>query len=61
MSQKFPGKGYKQVDDLPEVNKNSIKSYNEKNNEGHFLGDDILHIRNLKQALNHGLVLKKIQ
>ena len=41
MSQKFPVNGYKQVEYLPEFNKNSIKSYNEKNNEGYFLGDDI--------------------
>ena len=87
----------KLIKDTFQCNKNFIKIYNEKNDEGYFLEVDVqypekfhdchnnllflpeklkieklvanlhdktecvIHIRNLKQTLNHGLVLKKVQ
>ena len=85
--------------DTPQINEDSMKSYNEESDEGYFLEVDVeyleklhelhndlpflpdrmkikgfeklvanlhdkteyvIHIRNLKQALNHGLALKTV-
>ena len=93
MSQKLPVNTFEWIEDTSQFNEDFIKSYNEENDEGHFLEVDlhdlhndlpflpeririekvekfvanlhdkteyVIHIRNLKQALNHGLVLKKV-
>ena len=37
MSQKLPVNRFKWVEDIPEFNKDFMKNYNEKRNEGYFL------------------------
>ena len=70
MSQKFPVNNLERIKDASHFNEDFIKNYNESD-EVCFLQVDIkanLHdktecvmlIKNLKQALNNGLVLKKV-
>ena len=98
--QKLPINNFEWIQDTSYFNKDFIKNYNEKSDEGYFLEGDVqypktlngvhndlpflpermkiekveklvtnlydkteyvIHKRNLKQALNHGLVLKKAQ
>ena len=98
MSQKLPVNKFEWIKNTSKFNKDFIKNYNEKSDEGYFLEIDVqypeklhelyidlpflpermkieknenlvanlhdkteyvIHIRNLKQALNHGLAFKK--
>ena len=99
MSQKLPVNKFEWIKNTSKFNKDFIKNYNEKSDEGYFLEIDVqypeklhelyidlpflpermkieknenlvanlhdkteyvIHIRNLKEALNHELVLKKV-
>ena len=99
MSQKLPVNNFEWIEDTSQFNKDFIKSYIEKSDEGYFLEVDVqypeklhelhndlpflpervkiekfeklvtnlhdktkyvIHIRNLKQTLNHGLIPKKV-
>ena len=99
MSQKFPVNNFEWIEDTSQFNKDFIKNYIEKSDEGYFLEVDVqypeklhelhndlpflperakietfeklvtnlhdktkyvIHIRNLKQTLNHGLIPKKV-
>ena len=56
MSPKLPVNKFEWVEDTSQFNENFIKNYNEESDEG----CDVIHIRNLKEAINYGLVLKKV-
>ena len=67
VSKKLPINGFKWENDLSRFNEKFIKNYNENSDVGYFLEVDIedkekyvIHIIALKQALNHGLVLKYV-
>ena len=66
MSQKLPVNNFEWIEDTSQFNEDFIKNYNEESDEGDFLEVDVqypdkteyvIHIRNSKQALNHGLIL----
>ena len=65
MLHKLPENGLKWVQNLSEFDKGFIKGYNEKSKEGYFLETDVqykneyvIHMKNLEETLNHGLVFK---
>ena len=66
MSRKLPVNNPEWIKYTFQFNEDFIKTYAEENDEGYFLEVDVqypenvMDIRNLKQALNHGLVLKKV-
>ena len=66
MSRKLPVNNPEWIKYTFQFNEDFIKNYAEENDEGYFLEVDVqypenvMDIRNLKQALNHGLVLKKV-
>ena len=72
MSQTVPVNKFGWIKDTYQFDEDFIKNYNEESKEGYFLEVDVqcleknnlhdkseyvIHIRNLKQALNHGLAL----
>ena len=72
MLQKLKVNNFEWIDDTSQFNKDFIKSYNKESDERmkiekveklvtnlHDKSEHVIHIRNLKQALNHELVLKK--
>ena len=61
MSPKLPLNDFKWVKKLSKFDESFIKSYDENSDQGYFPEVDVVHIRALKQALNHGLILKKLQ
>ena len=56
MSQKLPVNNFEWIKDTSQFNKEFIKTIMKKVNL-HDKTEYVIHIRNLKQALNHGLVL----
>ena len=66
MSQKLPVNDFKWVEETSPFNKDFIKIYNEDNNiekllaKLHVKEEHVIHITDLKQALNRELVLKKV-
>ena len=52
MSKELPVDGFKWKRNMLKFNKDFIKNYDEES--------DVVYIRALKQALNHGLILKKV-
>ena len=76
MLQKLPVGGFKWIKDVSKIDEDFIKNYDENGDIGYFLKVDVkypnelcnlhdkknyvVHIRSLKQALNHGLILKKV-
>ena len=66
MSQKLPANDFKWVEETSPFNKDFIKIYNEDNNiekllaKLHVKEEHVIHITDLKQALNRELVLKKV-
>ena len=72
MLQKLKVNNFEWIDDTSQFNKDFIKSYNKESDERmkiekveklvtnlHDKSEHVIHIRNLKQALNPELVLKK--
>ena len=69
MSQKLSANNFEWIKNTLKLNKDLIKTYNEESDEGYFIdvgvlyleklhdkSEYVIHIRNLKQVLNHGLV-----
>ena len=59
---KLPVNGFKWLEDTSEINEEFIKNYDKINNKGYILEvdvkyprklHDVVHIKSLKQALNH--------
>ena len=72
MLQKLKVNNFEWIDDTSQFNKDFIKSYNKESDERmkikkveklvtnlHDKSEHVIHIRNLKQALNPELILKK--
>ena len=67
MSQKLPVNVFRFENDLSRFNENFLKNYNENSDIGYLLEVDVEYpkkywvlIRALKQASNHGLILKEM-
>ena len=59
MSQKLLVDKWKQIENTTQFNKDFIENYSEDSDEGYFIANlndkkNVMYIRNLKQALNHG-------
>ena len=71
MSQTFAVDSFKQVENISQINKDFIKNCNKDSDVGYFpccsitnlheKNQYVILIKNLKQPLNHGLVLKKMR
>ena len=63
----LPVNGFDWVEDLSKIDEDFIKNYNEDSDKGYILEVDVeypknfVHISSLIQALNHGLILKKVR
>ena len=62
MSQKLPVRNFKWIEkgDISKFNEDFVKNYDENSDKGYIFENYIIHIRALKQAINHGLKLEKV-
>ena len=61
MTEKLPVRGFRWMDDISKIDEDFVKVYNKNDNKGYILKKNyIVHINVLKQALDHGLKLRKV-